>query len=59
LVLIKLEALDHKVLQVQQALLEQLVRLALQELQVQLVQRAQPVRLVLHLQLLVQLVHVV
>jgi hypothetical protein len=59
LVLIKLEALDHKVPQVLRVLQEQQVLLEQRELQVQLVRLAQPAQLVLHLQLLAQLVHVV
>jgi hypothetical protein len=49
LVLIKLVALVHKDLPAPQALPEQLVQRVQQDQQVQLVRRAQLVRLVLHL----------
>jgi hypothetical protein len=59
LVLIKLEVLDLPVHKEQQVPQEQLVLLEQLEQQAPLVRKAQPVLLVLHLQLLVQLVHVV
>jgi hypothetical protein len=49
LVLIKLEALDHKVLRALPALLEQLVRLVQQEPPVQRAQLVRLVQLALHL----------